>query len=177
MIQKSFSNLNEEFNECLFFNIIKKNLPWLFLFFFIGLLSAFLIIRYSQEVHQSNSIIQLSDNNQAKRVLNVEDIYKQKGLVAQIELLKSNVFIKRVLNQLPLEHSYFIEGTFKNNELYNKSPFNVETKIKTEGIYGINVFVCFISEREVKVSYRFGGKEFTESGILPEWIQFPHFDL
>ena len=90
MIQKSFSNLNDEFDEGLFLNILKRSLPWIFLFLFTGMFIAFLIVRYSQEIYSSDSIIQLSENNQAKRILNVESIIEPTGLSGQIELLKSN---------------------------------------------------------------------------------------
>ena len=78
-------------------------MPWILLVFIIAIGSAYTYIYYTQPLYQSKSIIQIINENQANRILNVGDIYEDADISKDIELLRSPEFFKRVVSELPLE--------------------------------------------------------------------------
>ncbi len=119
MIKKT-STINEEFDLSLFLFIAKKSLIWILLFFIVAILTAFLYVRYASEVYESTSILQIKSNNTANKILNVQAPTEvQDEIASEVELLRSKIFLKRALSKLPLQISYYAEGTFKINEHYS----------------------------------------------------------
>jgi hypothetical protein len=118
----------------------------LLLFFALAFVTARMsyLTLYTSLSYESSSVIQLQTSDQANKILNVENIYENRNeLPEAIELLRSKVFLKRVISKLPLDISYYNEGTFKANELYKSAPYAVEVKIKNESIIGKKIYINF----------------------------------
>ena len=108
------TNFSGEFDLGLFLFIARKSLIWIICFFAITFSAAKIYLRYTTPVYESSSTIQVQTSNQANKLLNVENVYGSENVLAEaVELLRSKVFLKRVLSKLPLGISYFEEGTFK----------------------------------------------------------------
>jgi tyrosine-protein kinase Etk/Wzc len=148
------SNLSSEFEVGLFFFLLRKQL-WLILLFFTTCMAvALLYLRYTPEVFQAKTIIQINNENQASRILNVESINEGANDIAKsIELLRSKVFLKRVLCTLPLRVTYFAQGTFRANEHYQINSYSVEAFVKQPAIQGIKIFLRADSEKKGEISY------------------------
>src|ERR1035437_8685553 len=117
--QERIAKFSSEFELGLFLHIAKHSLIWFFLLLSISLSLAFVYLRYAQLVFQSRTTIQINTNNQANKVLNINQMYEEHDqLAGAIEILKSKIFLNRVVNVLDLYISYFNEGTFKSSELY-----------------------------------------------------------
>jgi len=144
--QERITKFSSEFELGLFLYIAKRSLIWVFLFLSVSLSLAFLYLRYAQPVFQSKTTIQINTKNQANKVLNINQIYEEQDpLAGAIEILKSKVFLNRVVNTLDLYISYFNEGTFKSSELYTSTPIIADVNIKTPAFYGRKFYVTFIS--------------------------------
>lgn len=153
---KKISTLNDELDIKLFIYIAKKNVFFPIAFVVLALTGAYLYLRYTQPVYQTSAILQLSNENQANRILPTAALYED-DIAKQIELLRSSVFLQRSLSKLPLEVSYFTKGTVLNNELYRNAPFGVNIKVRNPRIYGTPVYVDFLSGGEVQISYAING--------------------
>jgi hypothetical protein len=143
----------EDFNPKLFFVTIKRNWIWMILLFLIPLCVAFLYLRYTPRIYETSATVMIKSENPA-RALNLEDIAldnQSQELFSEIEMMKSNVIIKRVIGELPLKVTYLKLGEMLNNELYKSSPFRVEYKIRQSSIYNTRVNVTYDTNTKIQV--------------------------
>lgn len=70
MAKKKISPINEEFDLKLLVTIAQKNALILFLFLTSALLIALLIIRYTPPLFEATGVLQISEQNTARSVLN-----------------------------------------------------------------------------------------------------------
>ena len=99
------------------------------------------------------------------------------GLDSKIELLRSQVFLKRTLLKLPLQISYFNKGTFKTYENYVASPYAIETNVKNQIVCGKPFFIKFLSSRECEITYNLGGEKVQQIFKINEWHKLPELDF
>ncbi len=176
--KERLSNFSGEFELGLFLFIARKSILWIILLFGIAFGGAYLYLRYTPPVFEATSIIQIQTNNQAKQVLNVDALTEsENGLAEGVEFLRSKVFFKRVLSKLPLQISYFAEGTFKVFELYKCAPYSVETRIKNRKIMGSKIYVDFKNNIEGQINYDFDGTKYSKGYQRNQWIEFPDVDI
>ncbi|MBA3704846.1 MAG: polysaccharide biosynthesis tyrosine autokinase [Bacteroidetes bacterium] len=176
--KERLSNFSGEFELGLFIYIAQKSILWVLLFFALAFSAAYIYLRYTPPVFESDSIIQIQTNDQANKLLNVENITESSnGLAEGVELLRSQVFLKRVLSKLPLQVSYFAEGTFQAQELYTSSPYTVEVKINNPQIVGNKIYIDFNNEVQGIINYNFQGKAYIKNYTADKWINFPQIDL
>jgi len=109
----------------------------------ISIVGAFLYLRYTPPLYQSITVLQISNNNNADKVLEIENLREENTIAQTIELLRSQEFLKRVFSKLPIDIQYFNEGTFLSNEMYKSSPFEVKVKINNGAIYDKKIYIDF----------------------------------
>lgn len=158
MAKKKIKLINEEFDFKLFFMIAQKNFIWIFLFLILAISSAYLYLRYTAPVFQSESIIKLSVENTANKVLNFGDQSSFGGndnnhIAGEIELIKSKVIVEKILADAPLSISYYAKGTVLINELYKQSPFSVVIDSLDSAKFGIPYFIKFEGASDFSISY------------------------
>ncbi|MBK6834532.1 MAG: hypothetical protein IPG89_09745 [Bacteroidetes bacterium] len=108
------TKFSSEFELGLFILIAKKSLIWIFIFFSISIGSIYLYLRYTQPIFESRATVQLTNSNKANDILQVGQPFENNNKLAEaIEVLKSQVFLQRVVQKLNLSVSYLNEGTFK----------------------------------------------------------------
>ena len=88
-------------------------------FFAVTLGIAAIYLRYSQPEYESSTLIQINDNNQASKVLQMTKYDEGDNKIATaMEQIHSKIFLKRVVEKSDVQISYFNEGTFKNRNGY-----------------------------------------------------------
>ena len=123
-----FSN---DFELGLFIHVLRKSIWWVLFFFILSFCGVFAYLRYSETIYNSKAVIQLSKPDKTNEILKVSSAIDNNNQLAEaIEILKSQVFLKRVEERLNLNISYFNEGTFKNYELYKSNPYIITVKEK-----------------------------------------------
>ena len=148
------TKFSAEFELGLFLLIARKNFLWILLFIFLAGVSAFVYLRYSQPVYRSSTTIQLVNDNDAQKILEVNNANENQNQLAEaLELLRSPAFLKRVLDKLNLKNGYFNEGTFRSNEMYSNSPFFVVANIKNAALFNNKIYVEFDNKLDGKISY------------------------
>ena len=135
MALKKISNINDELDIKLFLYISRKSLIYVIFLFILFLVSAFLYLRYTPPIFQTHSIIQLNKDEKVKNIFpgqqNIDD-----DLAKYLEIIKSPVFLKRAFAKLPLNISYFSEGSFLDSEQYKCAPYQINATIKDTRFYG-----------------------------------------
>ena len=177
--QERITKFSSEFELGLFLHIARKSLIWIFLLLCISLSLAFLYLRYTQPVFQSKTIIQINNNNQATKVLNINQIYEEQDpLAASMEIIKSKVFLSRIINFLNLHISYFNEGTFKSSELYTSSPIVVDLNVKEQAFYKKIFYVFFIDSVSGYIEQKENkNKNKKIKFIINKWTKTEGFDF
>lgn len=163
---KKISNINDELDVKLFLYITKKNILFLIVFIVIALTGSFIYLRYTQPLYQASSVIQISIEDRAKNILPTQTFFDEEDLAEKIELMRSQVFLERAFNKLPLDISYFSEGRFLNFELYSNPPFIVNADVKDNSIYGTPVYIDFIDKENYIISYKINDETSREKKIV-----------
>ena len=134
--------------------ILKKNLPWAILLISICVFVAFLYIRYTNVKFQSYAELKLNKRSEAS-VFGFNPLKEENSnlntLSGEVELIRSKLFLKQVINKLPLDVSYHVIGRFKNEERYKFTPFTVSYE-KSCASYGQKIYVDIIDKERFKLT-------------------------
>ncbi len=173
---KKISSINDELDIKLFFYIAKRNILFPVVFVIIALTGAWLYLRYTPPIYQTSTIIQMGTQSQASRILPMVNIYDE-DMAKQIELMRSSVFLQRALSKLPLEVSYYSKGRVLNHELYRNAPFTVDAIVKNPAIYGVPVYIDFVSRESIVLSYTIRGQLYRHEINLNGRSTLPEMDI
>src|ERR1035441_618998 len=172
------ATLSSNFELGLFFFLLRKSLIWIILFFLIAFSCAYFYLRYTPQVFQSKTVLQVNSENEASKVLNVQNVYENQDDIAKsIELLRSKVFFTKTLSSLPLKVTYFVEGTFRNNEHYKVSAYNVDADVMSPTAYGIRINIFLKNELEGEINYALAGRNHSYKFRSGEWLKTPEANL
>ncbi|EMR02837.1 GumC family protein [Cesiribacter andamanensis] len=145
------------------YNVMKKSLPIIIVIFLVCNLSAYLYLRYTKPLYRSDSELQLGVNKQADflgyRSLDSDPNQNMNGMSEEIELIKSKLFLTRVLKAVDLDVSYFEKGKILDDEKYRSSPFEVSYLVKDESFFNRRFFVRIHNSEEYTLSYQLGDQE------------------
>ncbi|HBH23594.1 MAG TPA: tyrosine protein kinase [Cytophagales bacterium] len=123
---------NQQFDFDKLQMVFKRSLPVLIMLLIFSVATAYLTIRYTKDLYQSESVLQLDIKSEAQ-VLGFrsfdEDI---NNLSKEIELLKSKLFFTRVAEVINNDVNVFAYGKVLFEERYQNSPFFVEYKIEPQ---------------------------------------------
>jgi len=174
--RERITNFSNEFDLGLFIYIVKRSLIWIVLCILLALAAAYIYLRYTAPTYESKAIIQLSQHNNARKVLDVTDITEDKSIQADVELIRSKFFVGMALDRLPLTVSYYYNGQILTKEFYTESPYTLEDLVVADTLVLDRPIFCTPSaESKVKVSYSVEGRNFAELFDMRSRIVTPHF--
>lgn len=166
--------------------ILKKNLPWAILLITIAVSIAFLYVRYTNVKFQSYAELKLNKRSEAS-VFGFNPLSEEKSnlntLSGEVELIRSKLFLKQVIEKLPLDVSYHVIGRFKNEERFKFTPFKV-TYDESCAAYNQKIYVDVIDQNRFKISTNPDadnwqsatfGKPFNFNGCNYKLETTPHF--
>jgi tyrosine-protein kinase Etk/Wzc len=172
------SKFSSELDLGLVFYILKKSLWVVAVFFIICFSVAFVYLRYSQPIYQSSTVIQINDNNEASKVLQIGTTENTTNKIAEaIEQIRSKIFLKRVVEKSDVQVSYFNEGTFKSNELYKSSPYFIKFNIKKNSIYGVKIYITFNNLNSGILNFNAEGRTHNIPFSTNNVVNSKYFDL
>lgn len=174
--RERITNFSNEFDLGLFIYIIKRSLIWIILSILLSFAAAEVYLRYTAPTYESKAIIQLSQHNNARKVLDVSDIAEDKTIQADVELLRSKFFIGLALDRLPLEVSYYYKGQILTNEFYIETPYHIEDIVLADTLIRDKLIYCTASSAgKVKISYVMDERPYSEVFDVKGRIVTPHF--
>lgn len=124
--KERLTNFSHEFDLGLFLHIVRKSLLWLVLLGIVSVAAAYIYLRYTPEVFEAQTTLQLGEDDSANRVLNVNQFAADNSIEAKVELIRSKLLIERTLTQIPVEISYSAKGEILTNDHYILSPYRIE---------------------------------------------------
>jgi uncharacterized protein involved in exopolysaccharide biosynthesis len=153
---------------------IRRNWIWIVLIFLIVNLFTYLyFIRYTPDLFQSQSEIKLDIKNEAS-TLGIKNIVEDQNLnvmFGEIELIQSKLFLRRVLDSVDLDVSYYNKGEILNFEFFGNEPFKVNYQINNPSIYNTPIFVEQTGANSIAVNITQDGESVT--GRYDEKITLP----
>ncbi len=140
-------NISQTSADAIDFNklriIARANLAWIILIILLANATAYFYLRYTKDLYESASEIKL-DVKQDATELGIRELAPERQNVnlisAEIETIKSKLFLSSVIDSLNLYVSYFSIGKILNTELHTSSPFVVEHRITNPAYYD-NLFL------------------------------------
>lgn len=107
--------------------VIRSNWYWIALIFTVVNAAAYLFIRYTKNIYESESSLKLDFKNDATElgIKSMVDDQNINLLAGEIEIIKSKLFLNRVLDEANFETSFYSVGRVLNEELYRNSPATI----------------------------------------------------
>jgi capsular exopolysaccharide synthesis family protein len=124
--KERLTNFSHEFDLGLFLHILRKSMLWLVFLGVVSVAAAYLYLRYTPEVFEAQTTLQLGEDDSANRVLNVNQFVGDNSIEAKVELIRSKLLIERTLTKIPVEISYSAKGEILTNDHYILSPYRIE---------------------------------------------------
>lgn len=125
--------------------IFWNNILWIALIFIVANAAAYLVIRYTKDLYESVSEIKLEVKNDASdlgiKTFSGDDLQNADLISGEIEILRSRLFLNKVLDTIDLDVSYFSKGEVLNHELFVNSPFVVSYNRGQPQFYNTPVFL------------------------------------
>jgi tyrosine-protein kinase Etk/Wzc len=151
--KQRLTNFSNDFELGLFIYIFKKNLFLIIAILFTALTIALIYLHYTPPIYESRAVLQIQKKDNAKKVLNVDDIYEESSLTAETELIKSYLLVKRTVERLPLGITYYKKGEILNNQLYPTGSFVVNIiSIDDSSIIDRPIYITFIKDNKFEFS-------------------------
>jgi len=146
--------------------VFKKSWIWILLIFVITLTSAYLIIRWTKPLYESESELKLDVKSDATELglVGINDNKSLNVISGEIELLKSKLFINKVIETVDLSISYYTAGQVLNDEKYKVSPIRADFQVKDSRILDRRIYIKILNDDSFLISFngedRFEDKEF-----------------
>src|SRR6478735_3993042 len=157
--------------------VFRKNLLWIILIFLLTNSIAYLTIRWTKDLYESESELKL-DIKQNATELGIKTIVEDQNLnviAGEIEQIKSRLFFSRVIDSLDLSISYYSQGNVLKDEMYKGSPFHVKHFIKKNIPYDQPIYLNFEENNSYTIQLGEDGPNF--KGILGEKLVSNDFEL
>jgi uncharacterized protein involved in exopolysaccharide biosynthesis/Mrp family chromosome partitioning ATPase len=107
-----------------------KGLPWLLIFMFLSVFTAWRLTIYQTPVFETKAVILLDDHTSGFSDNNLYadlDIFSESNnVLTEVEMVKSNVILLSALKRMPTNIEYYRVGKLRTSELYNKTPFTIK---------------------------------------------------
>ena len=125
--------------------VVRKNLIWILGIFLIVNLAAYLTIRWTKDVYESESEMKL-DIKQDATELGIKTLVEDQNLnviSGEIEQIKSKVFLNRVIDSLDINIGYYSIGKVLVDEKYKYSPISISASHFPNKILDLPFYIDF----------------------------------
>lgn len=133
-------------------HIFRKNWYWLFIIPILFLSGAYLFLRYTKPLFQSNSTLKMEIKNENEGIGLRLDMGNTNldNIAGELEVIRSPIIYEEVAKKLNLHILYFAEGRILDNEMYSYAPIALEADVQAEGVYGDKFYIS----SEDNISYK-----------------------
>ena len=179
---QSVSDPGQELDWAKLLSVLRKSLPYLVVIFLLCTTASYLFVRYTKPLFESESELQLDIKSEAsflgfREMESEESDRNVSGMSEEIELIRSKLFLTKVIKALDLDVSYYTQGKFLDDEKYRTSPFKVQYLIKDESFFNKKIFVDLINGQQYILRYQAGGKEYKEQHLFGKKVSTPYLDF
>lgn len=160
-------------------SILRKSIPWLIVLLLITNLGAYLLIRWTKPVFESESELKLEFKSEAT-ALGINNLVENQNLnhlSGEIELLSSKLFFNKVIDATDIDVSYNYRGNILDDERYKHSAFIVDYKMLGSILYDQEINIDFIGGDQFELSYQIGGENYRKTHKFREIIKTAEAEL
>jgi tyrosine-protein kinase Etk/Wzc len=153
--------------------LFRKNLWFIIFIFLVTNLAAYLTIRWTKDIYESNSEMRL-ETKQDATALGITQLVEDQNrniIAGEIEQLKSKIFFNGVLDSLDLWISYYSMGTVLEFEMYRVSPFRIDYALSDSRYFDQRIFFDFVEGNRYQVQVGEEGEKL--QATLGETITLP----
>ncbi|MEM9672862.1 MAG: polysaccharide biosynthesis tyrosine autokinase [Bacteroidota bacterium] len=164
------STATNQIDQRKIFFLLKKNVWWVLLIVLVTNLAAYLYVRWTRPVFESESVIKLDIEDKAN-ILGFGSMAQNiDNMAGEIELLRSDLFFNRVVEATRMDISYYVYGRVLFQERYLNSPFRVECVVKNSVIHDRPFDVEILNDEQFVLSYSVGDEVISRAYLFGEKI-------
>src|SRR6186713_1851458 len=138
----------------LFFKYVRF-LPVFLVSVALCLLGAYLYLRYTTPIYRVTGTLTFKQEEQSRGGGRFDDIFNAKNvsdIQSEIEILKSQALMERVVDSVQLQTSYFAVGKIKTLNIYTGCPFRLNIIKLTDSFSSFKMNFTFPTENEFRVN-------------------------
>lgn len=181
--QAADDNLINDIDFDKIYHVLKRSFLWLVLILIVTNSIAYFYMRYTQPIYECSSILKLDIKSDAS-ILGVQDAIGSEaiGLSGEVELLKSRLFLGKVVDAVNMDVSYYHPGRshFLSqivDERYKNSPFVVSHKLKNNAFFNKKIDLEIIDENTFVLSFLVGEEKIQIQQDFGKDISNEYFNL
>jgi tyrosine-protein kinase Etk/Wzc len=133
--------------------VLRKGKWWFVLIFLACNVSAYLTIRWTKDLFESESEMKLDIKRDAME-LGIKTMVEDQNaniVLGEIEQIRSKVFFSRVADSLDIAVTYYSIGNVLDDEMYKRSPFIVHYKLVNSELMDAPIYFDFVDEGSFKL--------------------------
>jgi len=149
--------------------VVRKNLLWIILIFIATNLTAYLTIRWTKDLFESESELKLDIKRDASE-LGIKTMIDDQNLniiSGEIEQIKSKLFFSKLIDSLDLTISYYSVGKVLKDEMYKRSTFLVHCEKNNPAHADIPIYFDFQQADKFVIRVGESGKSVTGKFDVP----------
>ncbi|MEY4929662.1 MAG: hypothetical protein RI909_386, partial [Bacteroidota bacterium] len=157
--------------------VFKKNVIWVIVLFMVCNLSAYLTLRYTRDLFESESELKLDIKRDATD-LGIKTVIEDQSLnlvSGEIEQIKSKLFIRQLLDSMDLGISYYSIGSVLIDEMYKRAPYQVTTTKINQNHFDTPIY--FDTQDNHHFELQFGEQGLTVNGKFGERVSLDGSEL
>lgn len=171
--RSSFESVDLDKLKSIFF----KSLPVIILLIIISLSISTIAIRYTKQLFQSNSTLQLDIKSEAK-VLGFKSFDDDiNNLAKEIEIIKSRLFLNKVVEVLNYKVSYYQYGDILFEERYGNSPFKVHLINCSPSVCNKKIDLKILNNTAYNLKYEIGENIISNTYNFKDTISTNNFKI
>ena len=152
--QPSFESIDFEKLKSVFL----RSLPFFIIFFAVALVISTIAIRYTKQLFQSASVLQLDIKSDAK-VFGFKSFDDDiNNLAREIEIIKSKLFLNKVAETLNYKVSYYKYGDILFEERYGTAPFKIQLIDGVSSLFDKPIDLEIVDGTSYILQYELDGK-------------------
>lgn len=170
--------INKDYDPAILQTIIKRYWWWPVLFVVLFSTVAYFFLRYTKPTYESSMVIQLDNQDNAKDIIELENINSKKDdISSEIELMRSQFMFEKAIKRTSYNVSLFSKGQVLTEEKYLSSSFYVTPfELKDSSLINVPIVVAF-DGKIISVNYAHLGKNYALKGKLNERLSNSHFEI
>jgi tyrosine-protein kinase Etk/Wzc len=148
--------LGMTFKEMLFKYV--RFLPFIIISVAFALLGAYLYLRYTTLTYQSTGALVVKEDNGTSGGGGSNDRFQQMfvmdnsiNIKNEIEIIRSRQLLKRVVEDLGLNYTYFVKGKIKESNIYSASPVKLETFEISDSTQSFTLPIDVVNEKSFRL--------------------------
>ncbi|MCS6916423.1 MAG: polysaccharide biosynthesis tyrosine autokinase [Chitinophagales bacterium] len=155
----------EDFNPALLVIMVRKSFIWCVLIMLVTVSSSLLYLRYTPPTYEVNASMIVKPINTAQALDIQSGLFQTKhtnlDIEKDIQIMKSNVILDRVIDSLDLSVSYYRKGKILKEELYRNNPFEVDFVAGRDYAYETPINLRILSDSEYQLNFSYSDENWT----------------